>query len=233
MAINMQAKTDYSYLFSNLGVNNSRNYGAANLNFLSDYALIKSGSYGKLMRAYYNEADSESVNKIARKTDKNTDTEEEKKELAKVETTTDALKESADALLQTGKKSVFEKKEVKTKDENGVETTSKKYDVDAIHKAVSNFVTDYNAVIDAVDNTDNKRVTDRAMRMANDTLENLNTLKKLGISMSEEGKLSLDKEAFQKADMETAKVMFNAIGSYGYRVSAQSSMINFTAGNEA
>ena len=230
MAINIQAKTDYSYLFSNLGTGSSR---GANLNFLSDYAAIKNGSYGKLMKAYYRADSSEEVNKLASKSNKTTATEAEKKELAKVETAADALKESADKLFETGKDSVFNKKAITTKDENGVETTAEGYDTEAIYKAVNSFVNNYNDVIKAVDNSGNERVTDKAMSMANGTVSNLNSLKKLGITMNEDATLSIDKDAFMKADMNSAKNLFNGVGSYGYRVSAQASMINFTADNEA
>ena len=42
--------SDYSYLFQGLS---SSGGGLGNLNFLSDYASIKNGSYSKLMKAYY------------------------------------------------------------------------------------------------------------------------------------------------------------------------------------
>lgn len=230
MAINIQSKNDYSYLFSNLGTKSS---GGANLNFLSDYAAIKNGSYGKLMKAYYSMDSSKEVSKLASKNNASTATEEEKKELAKVQSSTDALKETADKLLETGKNSVFNKKEITTKDEKGVETTAEGYDAEAIYKAVSSFVKDYNAVINAADASGNDRVTDKATSMANATYSNLTTLNKLGITMNEDATLSIDKDTFLKADMNTAKTMFNETGSYGYRVSAQASIINFTADNEA
>lgn len=232
MAINLQMKTDYSYLFSGLSANKSG--GSANLNFLSDYAAIKNGSYGKLMKAYYNsDKASDSVNSLASKSNNKTATEEAKKKLTKVENATDALKESADALLKTGKDSLFNKKEITTKDENGVETTKEGYDVDAIYKAVNSFVTDYNDVISAVDNSNNERVVDKAVSMANATVSNANLLKKIGITINEDSTLSIDKDAFAKADMNTVKTLFNGTGTYGYRVSAHASMINFTAGNES
>ncbi|MBO4980877.1 MAG: hypothetical protein J6C84_03140 [Lachnospiraceae bacterium] len=230
MAINIQAKTDYSYLFSNLGTKNS---SGANLNFLSDYAAIKNGSYGKLMKAYYSETGSDAVTNLAKKSNSTTATEEEKKSLAKVDTATDALKESADALLETGKNSVFNKKEITTKDENGVEKTTEDYDTEAIYKAVNSFVNNYNSVISAVDDAGNERVTDKAVSMANATVANIKTLNKLGITMNEDSTLSLNKDTFMKANMDTAKNMFNGAGSYGYRVSAQASRINATADNEA
>lgn len=230
MAINIQAKTNYSYLFSGLGTNGT---SGTNLNFLSDYAAIKNGSYGKLMKAYYNETGSSAVMNLAKKSNSATATEVEKKSLAKVDTSTDALKESADALLETGEKSVFQKKQITTKDENGVETVTEGYDTEAIYKAVNDFVNDYNSVIKAVDDAGNERVTNKAVSMASTTTANLKSLGKLGITMNEDSTLSLDKDTFMKADMNTAKVMFQGTGSYGYRVSAQASMINFTADNEA
>lgn len=231
MAINIKAKTDYSYLFSNLSKNS--NSSMANLSFLSDYAAIKNGSYGKLMKAYYSENASDSVSKLASSSNSVTATEASKKNLVKVQTTTDALKESADKLLETGSKSLFAKKEITTKDENGVETTTESYDVEAIYSAVNNFVDDYNAVISAADGSDNDRVISKAASMAGYTAGNINTLNKLGITMSDDGTLSIDKDTFLKADMGTAKAMFNGTGSYGYRISAQASLINFTAENES
>ncbi len=232
MAINIQMKTDYSYLFSGLSTNKSGS--SANLNFLSDYAAIKNGSYAKLMKAYYNsDSASDAVSSLASKSNSKTATEEAKKKLTKVENATDALKESADALLETGKDSLFNKKQITTKDENGVETTSEGYDVDAIYKAVNSFVTDYNDVISAVDNSDNERVVNKAVSMANATLSNAKLLEKIGITINEDSTLSIDKDAFAKADMGTVKTLFNGTGTYGYRVSAQASMINFTAGNES
>ncbi len=44
--------TDYSSLFSSMGSSSG--------NWLADYATIKNGSYGKLMKAYYAEAKSSS-----------------------------------------------------------------------------------------------------------------------------------------------------------------------------
>ena len=50
MSINIQAKTNYSFLFSGLSSSASN---ALSGNWLADYASIKNGSYGKLMKAYY------------------------------------------------------------------------------------------------------------------------------------------------------------------------------------
>ena len=152
--LNVHAKSDMSYLFSSLGKNASN---VASSDFLGQYASIKNGSYGKLMKAYYGKNASDSVKKLAQNTDtKKTVTSEEKTNIAKMQTTTDALKESADALLANGSKSLFRQVDVTTKDENGVETTTKGYDTDAIYNALNSFVLRYNAVVDAAGNISDK-----------------------------------------------------------------------------
>lgn len=222
MSINIQAKTNYSFLFSGLSSSASN---AVSGNWLADYASIKNGSYGKLMKAYYAKDSGDS--KTAASTIAKKDTA--KKALAKVETTTDALKESADALLATGKNDLFAQKDITTKDENGIETTTKGYDTSAIYNAVNSFVTNYNSVMAAVDDVSDTTVNNRTESLGNTTIANSKQLAKIGITMKNDGTLSLDKDAFMKADMSTVKSLFQGNGSYGYRVSAQSSMINFAA----
>ena len=227
MSINIQAKTDVSFLFSGLGNGAS---GVAGSNFLSDYASIKNGSYAKLMKAYYSENANDSVKTVAKnsKTASTALSSEESKAYTKIQTNTDALKESADALLG---KSLFEKKDITTKDENGVENTVKDYDKNAIYDAVSSFVTDYNSVIKAVADTDDSTVSRRVTNLTNETLSNQKNLSRLGISVNLDGTLSLDKETFIKADMSKVKSLFNGNGSYAYQVSAQASLINYAADN--
>ncbi len=227
MAINIQAKQDISYLFSGLG------NGAANVassNFLSDYAAIKNGSYGKLMKAYYSKDGNDSLKSIVnnRKTEVSS---EEAKALTKVQNTTDALKESADALLVKGSKSVFEKKDVTTTDEFGIESTTKEYNTEAIYKAVDDFVKNYNSVINAVNDVDNKSIITRASSMVTNSIANLKMLNQVGITINADSTLSLDKASFMKADMGKVQTLFAGNGSYGYQASAKASMMSFAAEN--
>ena len=222
MSINIQAKTNYSFLFSGLSSTASN---AASSNWLADYASIKNGSYAKLMKAYYGKENTASKTAASDITKKDTT----KKALAKVETATDALKESADTLLAAGKNDLFAQKDITTKDENGIETTTKGYDTSAIYNAVNSFVKNYNSVMAAVDDVSDTTVNNRTESLGNTTIANSKQLAKIGITMKNDGTLSLDKDAFMKADMSTVKSLFQGNGSYGYRVSAQSSMINFAA----
>lgn len=228
--MNVKSRTDVSYLFSSLG-NNASN--VARSNFLSDYAAVKNGSYGKLLKAYYSETGNDSVNSLVKNSSKNSQSAEDTKVLGEIQSTTDSLKESADALLKTGSKSVFAMKNITTKDEAGKETTEKGYDTAAIYNAVSKFVKDYNDVMDAVDETQNKTIVDRTFTMGSATIQNMKRLSDVGITVEEDGTLSLDKEAFSKADVSKVKDLFSGQGSYGYKVSAQASMINFAADQAA
>ena len=230
MSINIQSKTDYSFLFSGLGTGAA---GVSGSNFLADYASIKNGSYGKLMKAYYGTNSNDSVNKLAGSVNKNTVNKTEKTALNKVQAATDALKESADTLLENGSKSVFAQKDITSKDENGVETTTKGYDVEGIYKAVNDYVTNYNSVINAANDSKNETVINKATSLASATYANSKMLGKIGITMNEDSTLSIDKDTFAKADMNTVKTLFSGNGSYGYRASAQASLIHFSADREA
>ncbi len=233
MSINIQAKQDVSFLFSSLG---SGAASVAGSNFLADYASIKNGSYAKLMKAYYGGNASSAVKSVAKssttKTNSNVKTSEENKAYSKVQSSADGLKDAADALYATGSKSVFEQKDITTKDENGVETTTKGYDTEKIYKAVNNFVSNYNAVIQATEDVESDAVGRRTGNMMNATASNLKSLLAIGISINKDGTLELDKDTFMKSEMTTVKSLFSGNGSYGYQVSAQASLISYAAGRE-
>ena len=219
----------------NSNKNSSSNSLASLTSLLTDYSSIKTGSYGKLLKAYYAEEGDSKLKSLTEQKNSTAEvvTKEDAKKLNKVQTATDTLKESADALMETGSKSLFKQKDITTKDENGVETTEKGYDTEAIYKAVSAFAEDYNAVLDAANSADNSAVTTRVNTMNNTTLANEKSLGRVGITVGEDGKLSVDKDAFMKADMSSVKSLFNGTGSYGYQMSAQASLINFSAEREA
>lgn len=226
--INVNARQDYSYLFQSMTT--SRGNSLGNLNFLSDYASIKNGSYGKLMKAYYAK---DAADKAA---SKGKDTETKKKSistaadsaktLSEIEKAADAMKESADSLLVKGSKSVFRKKNEKA-------TVSEEYDTDAIYKAVSGFVTDYNDLLSKTSAASSKNLQSKADTLAAVTSANAKLLSRVGITVNSDSSLSHDEEVFKKSDMGTVKNLFGTTGAYGYKVSAQASMIDYTAAKES
>ena len=90
------SNVDYSALFG--GTSNSSSLGGTNI--LSDYASIKNGSYGKLLKAYYAKQDAE----------KTAGTGDTSQKLTLMKTSADSLKKSADALNAS---SLWEKKKIK------------------------------------------------------------------------------------------------------------------------
>lgn len=215
MSINIGMRQDTSYLFA--GLNKTATGSTSGMNWLGDYASIKNGSYGKLMKAYYSETGKNSaVNSIANKTMAKTNSElkSEKSDLTKVDSSADSLKSSADALLKKGTGSVFEKD-----------------DKDAVYDAVSSFVKDYNETVKAAGNVSDKSVAGRLSSLTGNTGVYAKQLSAIGITIAEDKTLSIDKEAFQKADMSKVQSLFQGNGSFGYQTSAQAGLMAYSAEN--
>ena len=167
------SNVDFSALFS--GTSDSSSVG--NTNMLSDYAAIKNGSYGKLMKAYYAKQDAE---KLSGKGDTS-------QKLTLMKTSADSLKKSADALNDS---SLLEKKKIKKKDEKtGEEIEVEDYDWDKITKAVKSFVEDYNDVVKEAGESNTKDVLRNASWMTGMTDKNSNMLAKIGITIGKGNKL--------------------------------------------
>ena len=225
-SITLPAKTAYSFVFSGLSSTASN---AATSNWLAGYARITNGSYAKLMVAYYGKGNTASKTSASDITVKDTTTGSAVKALAKVETSTDALQESSDTLLATGKKELFAQKDITTKDEHGIETTTNGYAPSAVYHAVVSFVKNYVSAMAAVDDVRDTTVVNLTASLGHPTIANSNQVAEIGITMKNDGTLSLDQATFMVAEMNAEKHLFQGNGSYGYRVSAQRSMIKFAA----
>lgn len=237
MSINM--KTDYSYLFSSLSSSSSSSSSLGNLNFLSDYYSIKNGSYGKLLKAYYNKVGNDSTS--TSETDSETKSsqlstslsQDSAKTLTAIDQSADQLKESADTLINKGSDSLFKEKEVTTTNEDGTTTTTSEYDMEAIYSAVSDFVNNYNSLIDNVNKSDATSVQNAASNMTNITSLYSKTLEQVGITVGTDNKLTLDEETFKAADMSKIKSVFNESPSFAYSISSQASFIDYAASRES
>lgn len=229
MSISIKPKTDYSTLFGSLPSTTGSGNVSGELN-LADYASIKNGSYGKLLKAYYSKNSADDI-------------EETKKEnadkasaLKKVSASADSLVDAADKLTKKGKDSLFNTKEIETVDENGVKTKTQGYDRDAIYKAVKSFADSYNGFINKAKKSSESSVSNRAESLANMMTISYTSLRSVGIEINDDDTLSINEEAFKKADMTSLKGLFSGNQSLAYRVSAQASMISSsakTAANEA
>ena len=192
------SNVDYSALFG--GTSDSSSVG--NTNMLSDYAAIKNGSYGKLMKAYYAKQDAE---KLSGKGDTS-------QKLTLMKTSADSLKKSADALNDA---SLWEKKKMKKKDEKtGEETEVEDYDWDAITKKVKSFIDDYNDVVKEAGESNTKDVLRNASWMTGMTDKTSHLLSKIGITIGKGNKLELDEDELKKADISSLKTVFTGYNSF-------------------
>lgn len=189
----------------------------------SDYASIRSGSYYKLMSAYYN--DNKNISGV---TPSISTSKDDAKTLSGIESAAESTKNAADKLLADGKDSLF--KNVTTTGEDG--KTSTGYDTDAIYKAVDQFVKSYNTLIEKAGDSNTNSILRNAKSMVNYSKINQKALSAVGITIGADNTLSIDKEAFKKADMSKVKSLFQSKGAYGYQIATQASMMLSNVKNE-
>lgn len=189
-------------------------------NLLSDYASIKNGSYGKLMKAYYAKVDAE-----------NASSGDSAQKLTLMRSSADSLKKSADALNNS---SLWEKKKItKTDEETGEEIEVEDYDWDAITKAVKSFIEDYNSAIEAAGESETKNVLRNAAWMTGITDKVQKLLSQVGITIGKDNKLELDEDALKKANITTLKSLFTGYGSFADKISQKAGSISNAAANAA
>ena len=227
--ISMYDSSSVSTLFSSLGSSKSTGSGLFGIN-LSEYASIRSGSYGKLMRSYFSmdstkgtsKSDDSTKNTIEDLATTTSTSKDSTKTLAAIESDAKELTDSAKALYTRSNNKVF------TKDSGG------SYDTDKIYKAVKRFADDYNSMLDTAGKSSTNRISRSVSSLKNETSYNEKPLKEIGITVDEKtGKLSVDETTFKSADTEKIKNLFNGTGSYAYSVATKAAMTESYAKSEA
>ena len=227
--ISMYDSSSVSTLFSSLGSSKSTGSGLFGIN-LSEYASIRSGSYGKLMRSYFSmdstkgtsKSDDSTKNTIEDLATTTSTSKDSTKTLAAIESDAKELTDSAKALYTRSNNKVF------TKDSGG------SYDTDKIYKAVKRFADDYNSMLDTAGKSSTNRISRSVSSMKNETSYNEKPLKEIGITVDEKtGRLSVDETTFKSADTEKIKNLFNGTGSYAYSVTTKAAMTESYAKSEA
>ena len=227
--ISMYDSSSVSTLFSSLGSSKSTGSGLFGIN-LSEYASIRSGSYGKLMRSYFSmdstkgtsKSDDSTKNTIEDLATTTSTSKDSTKTLAAIESDAKEPTDSAKALYTRSNNKVF------TKDSGG------SYDTDKIYKAVKRFADDYNSMLDTAGKSSTNRISRSVSSMKNETSYNEKPLKEIGITVDEKtGKLSVDETTFKSADTEKIKNLFNGTGSYAYSVATKAAMTESYAKSEA
>lgn len=210
------------------------------MSFLSDYNSIKSGSYGKLVKAYYKKLESEDVSsKEETKKTSNKDkvstslAEDSSKTLAAVKDSTSSLSKLATEFVKDGEGKLLVQKETKVENEDGTMEVKKEYDMDAIYKSISGFVDKYNDVIKNANASESAGIKKAAGNMTNITDLYTNSLKKLGITVNGDKTLSIDEKTFKASEISDIEDTFTGSNSFSKSISSQSSFINDAATREA
>ena len=177
--LNQYNTTDYTSLFNSLP-KTSESSGGGLTNLATEFNSIRSGSYGKLLSAYYKKMNSgDSATQAIQK-------ENENRKL--VGGNASSLKSAAKTLSKM----------------NFAEASEE----DSL-KAIKSFVSSYNSVIDTADDVNSKSILRNAVWMTNITQKSSGLLNELGISVGKDNKLTLDETKWANANTSTKTALFN------------------------
>ena len=184
--------TDYSALFSSL---NTSSTGFS----LNDYAQIKNGSYGKLMKAYYGKDTASS----------------------KTSSSSKKLDETATQNMNAVQKSADEFKEAT----ESVKSAIADGDKEKIYKAAQGFADKYNSLMSSAGKVSNKNVTRLATNLMNEVASNLKLLSKAGFSVDKDGKMSVDEKSVKSDNNSALTSLFGRNSSFSDMVSGKAASI--------
>lgn len=193
-----------SSLFSSFGFGTG-----GTTSILSDYASIKSGSYHKLLKAYYAQQSSTSEKTTATTTTKDK-LNADKTAWKEVSSDISSLKSSAGTLI-TG--------------EYTEENRSK------LEKEISAFVKNYNSMLDSSSEVNSISLSKKAEWMTRITSNNSGSLEKVGITINSDNTLSLDSDALSKASLDNLKSVFSDSYSYAGQINSASNLMAQVAAN--
>ncbi len=217
IGINAGKNQDYSYLFQSLS---SGSGGMGNLNFLSDYASIKNGSYAKLMKTYYGTAQSSSAAASKKSSSGNIlDKILDEKKNPKVSKEA----QEANANLTTGLSTLKSSVAALQKDGTYTDTANGKSAADKVVSAMKAFVSDYNNVVSAAKNSTLANKTAYVANMMNSTAANADKLAEIGVSINGNGTLELNEAKLKEAGVSKVQDLFSSdnIMSYGSMIASR------------
>ena len=230
MSINFNAgmNQDYSYLFQGLSSSGS-SYG--NLNFLSDYAAIKNGSYGRLMKTYYGSASSSSSTSYGTRT--NTNNVLDKIFEEKRNPTVSKEAQEANSNLTSGIASL--KNTVATLQKDSTYTASKDGTsaADKVVSAIKNYVSQYNDVVNTAKNSTLTSKTSHVAGMMKSSEANAEKLAEIGITVNRDGTLQLNESKLKSADISKVQELFSKddVTSYGSTVMSRLGFASVSSGS--
>lgn len=217
--------------FGDSGMNNM--YGNLSGSW-SDFSMINSGSYKKLLKSYYStvkETDSDSSSSSTTKTDRERnsrytvksatelDAEKSGKNYRETVDTAEfsAIKSSAKSLSSAvsalSSESLYKEPE---EDENDTGTQTKKKDVtSSVKSALKDYVNAYNSYMNSARQSNSNSIQAKNLKMFQANADHAKALKELGITTGKNGNLVFDETKFDSSKVDTAKELFSGKDTYG------------------
>lgn len=218
MGININNNSSISSLFSSLGSSGSSGLSS----FLGDYASIKNGSYGRLMKAYYGKNGSSGIASSGSKTAGTNNVLDkifEEKRNPKVSKDVEEANANLTTGLSTMKTSVaaLQKSSTYEDTENGATAASK------VLNAVKAYVSDYNDVVNAAKGSTLSGKTAYVANMMSATAASADQLAEIGIKVNANGTLELNEGTLKTADISKVQDMFSSenVMSYGSKIASR------------
>lgn len=202
-----------SNIYSSLLGGGSAAGGAASSTLLSDYASIKNGSYGKMMKAYY-------AKQKAAEEAEDPDVEKSQSKKTKDAASASAAKKFYDTASKM----------------NGLNYSAD--NIDELYDKVSAFVKDYNSLMTSASKSKNASVKAQADALNDSTYQNYKLFAKIGITMNSDRTLSIDEDTFKKVNektgatnVPTVTTLFKGYGSWADKATDRASKIYRLAGD--
>ncbi|MCM1534868.1 MAG: hypothetical protein NC126_02975 [Clostridium sp.] len=228
MSINVNATNNYSFLFSGLSGSSG-----TNLNFLSDYASIKNGSYGKLMKSYYGAAKTSATASSGTKSSSKNILDKiwEEKRNPKVSKDTQESNENLTTGLSTLQTTVAALRDDKTY----TDTANGKSAIDKTVTAMKAYVEDYNNVVTAAKGSTLANKTAYVANMMSSTAANADKLSEVGVTVNSDGTLELDESKLKAAGSAKVQELFSAddIMSYGSSIASRIQFAGASSGTKS
>jgi len=229
MSININAKPNYSSLFSSLG---SGAAGVGSSNFLTDYAAIKNGSYGKLMKSYYGTVKSSGTGAAGKSGSSSNIIDKILEEKKHPKVSKEA--QEANANLTTGLSNLKTSVSALQSDKTYTDTANGQSAADKVVSAVKSYVAEYNNVVSAAKNSTLANKTAYVANMMSSTAANADKLSEIGITVNDNGTIDLDEAKLKEAGVSKVQELFSPrdIMSYGSTVASRLQFAGAAASTE-
>ena len=203
----------YSQLFQGL----SSGSGSGSTNFLADYASLKSGSYGRLMKAYYGGESSSTVSSGSKaRTNNILEQILEERRNPKVSEDVKEANANLTAGIPTLKSAVSALQNDNTyTDTQGQNGQSGQNATDKVVSAMKNFVSQYNDVVNAAKQSTLSNKTAYIANMMKTSKANADDLAEIGVTINANGMLQFNegKDAMSYGSTVMSRLQFAGISS--------------------